>query len=72
MPITVGEVRNLAPHPTRVNPIGGLVTVRDIQQFGDKTLVEVTGLVAVDPAKRQPGDDEVIDLTWCVEIDRLT
>lgn len=72
MPITVGEVRNLAPHPTRVNPIGGLVTVRDIHYHGGKTLVEITGLVAVDPAKRQPGEPDVIDLTWMVEIDRLT
>jgi hypothetical protein len=71
MPITVGEVRNLVPHPTRVNPIGGLVAIRDIHYHGGKTLVEVTGLVAVDPTKRQPGDDEVIDLTWMVEPDRI-
>lgn len=71
MPITVGEVRSLAPHPDRVQPIGGLVTVRDIYQLGTKTLVEVTGLVPVDPAKRVPGEPDVIDLTWSVEPDRL-
>lgn len=71
MNLRIGQIRQLAPHPTQINPLGGAATIRNIHQLSSGTLVEVTGLVPVPVEKREPGGPEVLDITWLVDSNRI-